>query len=81
MCLYITLIVINYKRNFNIILKFITDWNLDLSLNMLHDPETKRGSKDGITLTHLRLRNPEFIYYNVKDLCDKLYYMYTIAVI
>lgn len=54
---------------------------MDLSLNMLHDPETKRGSKDGISLTHLRLRNPEFIYYNVKDLCDKLYYMYTIAVI
>lgn len=37
-CLYIMLKVINSKHNPMRSVHFINDWNLDLSLKMLHDP-------------------------------------------
>lgn len=38
MCIYIMLKVINSKHNLMRSIHFINDWNLDISLKMLHDP-------------------------------------------
>lgn len=39
MCLCMTLMVTNLKSNFMVYYNFINDWNLDLGIKMLHEPE------------------------------------------